>query len=302
MAILIIEQPGRRQAGILGQRVLIGRWSRNAIVINDRAVSRIHAWIGMKDGRHYIADGHSRTGTAVNGEPFTDRRTLNDGDEIRIGPALIRYQLDLSPPVDCDPIDLAAIPAGHPSSEGGVFLDCECDAPLWVPTGYSRNATCVYCGRPITLPQAKTPAPAPRRVGKSSKSALPGTAAAPELPAAAIPAPNPLAEAENDAMLDALLDSLPSEPLAPGEAQGSVAGMLVMGAAVASSRTSKPQSSFSGSSKEQICGVCHASIALFEDSTRCPQCRTHFHEECWLENLGCSSFGCSKVGSLAKKG
>ena len=96
--ILIIEQHGKRQAGTLKGRVLIGRWTDNTVVVDDRAVSRIHAWIGMQDGRYYIADAGSRSGTIVNGEALRERHVLVDGDQIRIGPAVLRYRIDANPP------------------------------------------------------------------------------------------------------------------------------------------------------------------------------------------------------------
>lgn len=33
---------------------------------------------------------------------------------------------------------------------------------------------------------------------------------------------------------------------------------------------------------------------------RCPECGVTFHADCWTENRGCSSYGCSQVGVLDK--
>src|SRR3954454_7422569 len=92
MAVLIIELGGHQRAAVLPSRVLIGRKSMNHLVIDHRAVSRLHAWI---DGRGadgwYISDATSRTGTRVNGEPVITRRFLNDGDEITVGPAKLWF-------------------------------------------------------------------------------------------------------------------------------------------------------------------------------------------------------------------
>ena len=93
-AILIIENSEARTAGTLSGRVLIGRWPDNTIVIDDRAVSRVHAWIGFENGTYYISDASSRTGTIVNGKPLRALvMCLATGDEIQIGPGLrIRFQ------------------------------------------------------------------------------------------------------------------------------------------------------------------------------------------------------------------
>src|SRR6185437_4711528 len=110
MPLLLIESRGKRQAGTLDGRVLIGRWPSTTITIDDRAVSRVHAWIGIQDDYYYIADAGSRTGTFVNGQPLRDRHFLGDGDEIRIGPAVIHYQVNDTAPADAELIDLSPQP------------------------------------------------------------------------------------------------------------------------------------------------------------------------------------------------
>jgi predicted component of type VI protein secretion system len=49
------------------------------------------------------------------------------------------------------------------------------------------------------------------------------------------------------------------------------------------------------------CAVCHGSIQSDDDITTCPECAMHFHTECWQENFGCSSYGCSQVDVLNPK-
>src|SRR5205085_3330722 len=74
-AYLVVEQSGTRRAGAIDGRVLIGRRTSNQIVIPDRAVSRIHAWIGRGESGYYVADTGSRTGTGVNGQKLHGRQT-----------------------------------------------------------------------------------------------------------------------------------------------------------------------------------------------------------------------------------
>ena len=52
----------------------IGRAYDNDIVVQDAAVSRHHASVGMKGGRVYVKDMQSTNGTAVNGETIIFRR------------------------------------------------------------------------------------------------------------------------------------------------------------------------------------------------------------------------------------
>jgi DNA-directed RNA polymerase subunit RPC12/RpoP len=46
------------------------------------------------------------------------------------------------------------------------------------------------------------------------------------------------------------------------------------------------------------CSICQCAIAKGEQSTRCPTCGVSFHEQCWTENKGCSSYGCAQVNAL----
>ena len=46
------------------------------------------------------------------------------------------------------------------------------------------------------------------------------------------------------------------------------------------------------------CGICHLRIGRGEEITRCPECGLEFHADCWMENWGCSAYGCSQVGAL----
>ena len=49
------------------------------------------------------------------------------------------------------------------------------------------------------------------------------------------------------------------------------------------------------------CGVCHWPIEAGEEKHVCKSCGTPFHVDCWTENKGCSTYGCSQVNALVKK-
>lgn len=46
------------------------------------------------------------------------------------------------------------------------------------------------------------------------------------------------------------------------------------------------------------CSICQCAVAHGEQSTRCPTCGVSFHEQCWTENKGCSTYGCAQVNAL----
>jgi hypothetical protein len=50
--------------------------------------------------------------------------------------------------------------------------------------------------------------------------------------------------------------------------------------------------------QEATCGACQSPIVLKEPMTACPECGVAFHANCWIENRGCSSYGCKQVGIL----
>jgi FHA domain-containing protein len=72
----------------------IGRAPENALVLldSDRKISRTHATVSFRDGRYILRDQGSAVPTIVNGQPLGHGREapLSDGDEIRIGPYVLR--------------------------------------------------------------------------------------------------------------------------------------------------------------------------------------------------------------------
>jgi hypothetical protein len=70
---------------------LIGRDSDCVVRIPSGLVSRHHARIVVVSGRATIEDLGSKNGTDVRGKPVRAPLVLADGDEIRIGPALLVF-------------------------------------------------------------------------------------------------------------------------------------------------------------------------------------------------------------------
>jgi len=73
-------------------QISVGREPSNRISLLDAAVSRRHCVITQDAGQFKIQDLNSRNSTFVNGVPVTER-TLNSGDEIKIGNSLFIFVL-----------------------------------------------------------------------------------------------------------------------------------------------------------------------------------------------------------------
>jgi predicted component of type VI protein secretion system len=328
MPTLIIEHQGRLQAGTLGGRVLIGRWPDNAISINDRAVSRIHAWIGLQQGQYYIADAGSRTGTFVNGQPLHERHLLNDGDEIRIGPGIIRYSEISELPADAVQIDLTPRTPDELSGDHGIFLDCVCGAPLWLPREFTGVGQCRYCGHTVTqgmenvappLPPEPDPIMTPPPVMASETIAQSAAVAmkpqenddddfdavinealtkakAPVPPARRVPPPAPIARPTSRGPGPVVPSAVPARhapPVVPPQMKPIAPPAAPLPAALPPRKIEPP----TRAQEEQVCGICHAPITVFDETMTCPSCGLGFHAECWHENHGCSAYGCPQVNA-----
>lgn len=68
-----------------GGRVTIGRGSEADVVIDNTAISRVHAALEFQNGVYYISDLKSLNGTMVNGEKITELVPVSKNDTIEIG-------------------------------------------------------------------------------------------------------------------------------------------------------------------------------------------------------------------------
>lgn len=48
----------------------------------------------------------------------------------------------------------------------------------------------------------------------------------------------------------------------------------------------------------QDCSICQGRIETTDPRSVCSECGLTFHSDCWVENRGCSAYGCSQVGAL----
>ena len=130
----------------LSGRVLIGRRPSNHVVVDDPAVSRIHAWIDTADRQFCITDAGSRTGTFVNGQRVDGSKVpLRHGDRITVGPASLIFRADGSLPAGVSqlnfsaPIRGATKPTAASSSTAPAARRCGSPPPS--PGGWASAAS-----------------------------------------------------------------------------------------------------------------------------------------------------------------
>ena len=85
-AYLLLERAGRRFPLNVGQSWAIGRGEGCAVMLDSRAVSRLHALVQRRDGGNYaLVDLGSRNGCFVNGQRVSLPRILQDQDRLAFG-------------------------------------------------------------------------------------------------------------------------------------------------------------------------------------------------------------------------
>jgi pSer/pThr/pTyr-binding forkhead associated (FHA) protein len=83
---------GVRRMDLDGDRTTIGKGSGNDIVLDDAAVSRLHASLEQFAEGWCVNDLGSSNGTFVNGDRIWGARRLRHGDEIRIGRSRLLFR------------------------------------------------------------------------------------------------------------------------------------------------------------------------------------------------------------------
>jgi pSer/pThr/pTyr-binding forkhead associated (FHA) protein len=90
---LVIRQNGLADVAypLITSEILIGRLDSVDLVIEDPAVSRVHAKIMRTGARSILVDLESTIGTMVNGT-VVDRHCLHNGDIIQIATTTLEYR------------------------------------------------------------------------------------------------------------------------------------------------------------------------------------------------------------------
>ncbi len=71
---------------------VLGRHPDCTIQLPSNMVSRRHARVIAKNGRHFVEDLGSGNGTFLNGQRITELTELRPDDRIKLGPMLLRYE------------------------------------------------------------------------------------------------------------------------------------------------------------------------------------------------------------------
>jgi pSer/pThr/pTyr-binding forkhead associated (FHA) protein len=71
----------------------IGREDVNQVTIPNEAISKKHAKLTFADGKFYIEDLSSSNGTFLNGTRVHVRTALRNGDLIRLGAVIVKFEI-----------------------------------------------------------------------------------------------------------------------------------------------------------------------------------------------------------------
>jgi DNA-binding winged helix-turn-helix (wHTH) protein len=83
---------GAREVVLADGENLLGRDPQAAVPIDDATVSRHHARIVLMAGGARLEDLGSKNGTWLRGRRIASSEALADGDEIRVGPAVLTFR------------------------------------------------------------------------------------------------------------------------------------------------------------------------------------------------------------------
>lgn len=75
-------------------RITLGRSPDCSVVLEDPAVSALHAVVLVEDGRCLVEDMGSRNGTLLDGRPVQGRAPVVEGDEIQVGDVRLAARCD----------------------------------------------------------------------------------------------------------------------------------------------------------------------------------------------------------------
>ncbi len=99
MAKLVLLQGGEATTyPLTNLPVQIGRHPDCGIQLDSNMVSRFHARVSEDDGTFFIEDLGSGNGTFLNGQKAEMKQPLEEGDRIKLGPLLLRFEDDPTGP------------------------------------------------------------------------------------------------------------------------------------------------------------------------------------------------------------
>lgn len=91
--VCVVEGLDQGKRFVFGDnRVNIGRRENNELVLTDKSVSRLHAYIIKEAGKHIVYDARSLNGTYLN-EVRIIKQVLRAGDLIKVGNTILEYEI-----------------------------------------------------------------------------------------------------------------------------------------------------------------------------------------------------------------
>src|SRR5205085_7972955 len=91
-ALIVAKGSGRGRKFRFEGEVTFGRDAANDVVLNQAAVSRVHARIERQGDGWALLDRGSANGTELNGAAVAGRARLREGDRIGVGEALFEFR------------------------------------------------------------------------------------------------------------------------------------------------------------------------------------------------------------------
>jgi pilus assembly protein CpaF len=93
--IVVIDKEGKQRAHHFAKReVTLGRGDKSDVILDDGAVSKLHARVVEKQGKHILVDLKSDNGVFVNRRRIHTPQVVSQQDEIRIGGFVIRVSAE----------------------------------------------------------------------------------------------------------------------------------------------------------------------------------------------------------------
>jgi pSer/pThr/pTyr-binding forkhead associated (FHA) protein len=89
-----------RRFDLTGEHTIIGRQPDCDVCVPITSVSRRHALVVRRDGRYFLQDLDSLSGTRLNGRPTRGLSPLRDGDRIRIADFEAAFESPAQPLTD----------------------------------------------------------------------------------------------------------------------------------------------------------------------------------------------------------
>nr|WP_240486896.1 FHA domain-containing protein [Hyalangium minutum] len=141
----------------------MGRASENDVVLHDQGVSRRHARILSRGGRHYVIDLGSAKGTSVNGKPLArdKEHELRSGDRLAVGP--IEFLFTALNPTEKERPAVPAPPLGKRGRSSTLITRAETQQEMQAIESEDT-------GRFRTLPEMSVLAPLPKGAASSAFS------------------------------------------------------------------------------------------------------------------------------------